>query len=417
MSTVFNVSARYALRSLLRNLGRTSLSILGVGLGVGFGLIALSFIGGADTMTINAAAGGGIGHLRLAPAGWIESQDVDLRLESGPEVLEAIRETPGVRVASPRARIGTLLGLGTRSAHVPLTGVDPTSEPGTLLYVRDIPEGRYLEPDDEGAIVIGRAIARRLDAALDDELVATALDDEGQMVSMLLTVVGIAETGVREVDATIAHVVLADVERLSGLDGFAEITIIADTVPAIDGLRDRLDAELAHGTDEMLTWADVAPGLKQNIESKTGFYNVAIVVILLVVLLGVASAQLTGVLERRKEFAVLAAVGMRRWQLIRVVLTEGFAIGLGAAFLALAWAGPICWRMATYGIDLSGAYDSEEGFAFGGVLIEPIIFSAFGGWVVGAALLMSLAATVLASIYPAWFAAKTDPATALRVDR
>lgn len=411
-----SVSGRYALRSLRRNLRRTMLSVVGVAIGVGLGLLAISLIRGADTLTINAAAAGGMGHLRITPAGWDESRDHDLRLESGAGLLAQVRGLEGVAAASPRARVGGLLGFGTRSAHVQLTGVDPTTEPDVLRYVRDVGEGRYLEEGERGTVVIGRSTAERLDAQLEDELVVTALDDEGQMQSLLLRVVGIVQTGSRDIDASIAHVPLADVEQLSGRDGFAEITIVLDHMSLIESTKERLEA-LPLGSDEVLTWGDVAPELKQNIESKSSFYDLAIAVILLVVLLGVASAQLTGVLERRKEFAVLAAVGMRSYHLIRIVITEGLAIGVGAAALALLWAGPIAYRMATEGIDLSSIWQTDEGIAFGGVLVEPVFYPSFGWWIAPVALALSLVATILASLYPAWFASKTDPALALRVDR
>lgn len=411
-----SVSGRYALRSLRRNLRRTLLSVIGVAIGVGLGLLAIAMIRGAGTMTINAAAGGGMGHLRVAPAGWADSRDSDLRLESGPALLEQIRAHEDVAVASPRARVGGLLGLGTRAVHAMLTGVDPETEPEALRYVREVAEGRYLAPDDRGAVVLGRTLAVRLDAELGDELVVTSLDASGEMQSLLLEIVGIVETGSRDIDASIAQVALADAEQLSGREGYAEITIVLDSMHDIERMQGELGA-LDHGTDEVLTWGEVAPELKQNIESKSAFYDLAIMVILLVVLLGVASAQLTGVLERRKEFAVLAAIGMRGWHLVRVVVTEGVAIGVAAALLSLAWAGPIVWRLATNGIDLSGVWQSEEGLAFGGVLIDPHFYPSFGWWIAPVAFALALTATLLASLYPAWFASKTDPALALRVDR
>jgi ABC-type lipoprotein release transport system permease subunit len=340
-----------------------------------------------------------------------------MRLASGwEELLADLRANEDIEVATPRARVGGLLGMGTRSAHVQLTGVDASAEQQALRYVRELPEGRYLEPGETGAIVIGRTIADRLRVELEDELVVTAVDDEGEMQSLLLLVVGIAETGSRPIDATIAHIALADVEQLSGREGAAEITILIDDVHAIDEQKLALSAQMADG-DEVLSWIDLSPELRQNLEGDGAFFNMAIGIILFVVLLGVASAQLTGVLERRKEFAVLAAVGMRGLQLVRVVVTEGLALGIGAALLALGWAGPLLWDWNTEGVDLSKLMDTEEGWAFGGVLLDPIFHPDFGLWMIPTAFGLALTATIVASLYPAWFASRTDPASALRVDR
>src|SRR5690606_7959924 len=190
-----SVSTRYASRSLRRNFRRTMLSVFGVAFGVGVGLLAIAFIRGQEAMMADAAAGGGVGHVRIAPAGWNERRADEMRLTEWREVLERARSMDGVAVATPRATVGGLLGLGTRSAHVRLTGVDARTEPRALRYVREVGEGRYLRPGERDAVVLGRAAADRLGAELEDELVATVVDRQGEMQSALLTVVGIVRTG------------------------------------------------------------------------------------------------------------------------------------------------------------------------------------------------------------------------------
>ncbi|MCA9605562.1 MAG: ABC transporter permease [Myxococcales bacterium] len=412
-----SVSVRYALRSLRRNVGRSLLSTIGVGFGVGIGLLALSWMEGEHTMTINAAAGGGIGHLRIAPGGWDAQRDDDLRLDDWAPLLEEVRGTEGVAVATPHSRLAGLLGLGTRSTYVELTGVDAATEPRATRYVRTLAEGRYLEPGERGAIVLGSKPARRLGAELGDELVVTSVDEQGEMSSTLLTLVGIAATGSDDIDATIAHIALEDVSQLSGRPGAAEITILGDDVYALDALEQRIAPEVP-ADDELLDWLEVSPELRNGLEADGAFFDMAVAIILLVVLLGVASAQLTGVLERRKEFAVLAAIGMRGWSLVKVVVVEGLVLGVASALAALAWAAPLAWKLNTGGVNLGALMGSEDsGYAFGGLLIDPMFYPGFGAWMVPYAFLLALIATIVASLYPAWFASRTDPAQALRVDR
>jgi ABC-type lipoprotein release transport system permease subunit len=419
---ISSVSTRYAARSLRRNLRRTLLSVVGIAFGVGVGLVAIGWIRGLETMFVDASAGGGIGHVRVVPAGWSERRDVELRLSDWREVLERARATEGVAVATPRARVGGLLGMGTRSAHVQLTGVDAATEPRALRYVREVGEGRYLRPGERGAIVLGRTIADRLGAELEDELVVTVVDREGEMQSALLLVVGIVRTGSRAIDSTVAQVALEDVEQLSGREGAAEITILLDDALAVEASRAAIAGAIAGGDiasgNEVLTWLEVAPDLSANLAQRSAFMTLAVFIILVVVLLGVASAQLTGVLERRKEFAVLAALGTRTAHLVRIVLTEGLILGLASGLAALAWAAPLLHRWSSEGLDLTAMMKSEDdAMAFGGVLIDPVFHPDFGARAVPAALGLSILATLAASLYPAWFASRTDPASALRVDR
>ena len=409
-----SVSNRFAARSLLRHVRRTSLSVLGVGIGAAIGLIGLSWVRGEEAMIVRAAAGSGVGHLRIVPAGWEESRDIDLRLQDWEGELAQVRQLPDVAVATPHARVRALLGFGTRTGHVELTGVDPATEQQALRLVRNVSEGRYLRVGDSGTVVIGRALATRLDAELDDELVATAVDHEGEMRSSLLVVVGIVETGSREIDAVTAHVPLADIEALSGLAGASDVTILVENHQRIADVHAALASSLPDG-DQVLTWAQVSPELLAGLEVDSVFMDLTVFIILLVVLLGVASAQLTGVLERRKEFAVLAALGMRGHQLVRAVVVEGVVLGLTGAAVALIIAVPVAYHLATEGLNFAEMV-GEDGLAMSGVLMDPIFYADFGWWLVPYAIALSLVATVIASLYPAWYAARTDPAQALRVE-
>lgn len=409
-------SLRYAWRSLARSGRRTFLSVVGLAFGVGIGLVALSWIGGLDRMSLDAVARGGVGHLRVEPEGWRERRDEAMRLAGDDALVAAIRSSEGVALAAPRAHVSALLGLGNRSAHVTLTGVDPTVEPRATRYVGEIAEGRYLTAGDRGSVVLGGALVERLRAEVGDELVVSVVDEAGELRSELLTIVGVVRTGSRTIDRSIAHVTLEDVGALSGRPGLGEIAILLDDPAELEARRAELTA-LAPG-DDVLSWLDVSDGLRMKIESSAVITDVAVGLILLVVLLGVASAQLTAVLERRKEFAMLAALGMRGGALVRVVITEGLLLGLAGALGALAWTAPILHRWATEGIDLFSMIPSTgDGLAFSGVLIDRFYYPSYGLWVLPTALGLSLLATVLASLYPAWFAARTDPAVALRVDR
>ncbi|MGE0786732.1 MAG: ABC transporter permease [Sandaracinaceae bacterium] len=410
------VSARYAGRSLLRSVRRTALSVAGIAFGVGVALFGLAWIRGEGDMMVRAAAGSGVGHMRVAPRGYLQTRDDDDRLPDGEALLERVRAIDGVEVATPHARMGALLGLGTNSVRAEILGVDARTEPRTLRFVRHLAEGRYLEPDERGAIVLGRTLVERLDAQLGDELVLMAVDERGEMQSQLVTLVGIATSGSRQIDAGIAQVSLADLAALSGRPGVAEITVIASDIRSIDRVRAAV-ARAVGGSADVLTWQEVAPALVAGVATDAAFMNVAAIIVFVVVLLGVASAQLTAVLERRKEIAVLAALGMGTGSLVRVVLTEGILLGVVGALAALAWAAPLIAYLSGAGVDLRAMFGEEQNMAVGGVLLDPVFYPANGAWIVPTALVLSILATTVASLYPAVFAARTDPASALRVDR
>lgn len=402
----------YALRSIRRNARRTLLSVVGIAIGVALMLVVESFNRGKMEVFTRVGAESGAGHLRVTPAGWSVKRDPRMRLADPERALREARALPGVAVAAPRVRAQALLAMGTHVVAVELVGVDPAAELRAWRYARKVTEGRWLREDDAGAIVIGKTIAEQLGVELEDELLATTVGRGGEVESAMLRIVGIVATGSEEVDLMISHAPLADVARLTAIPGLGEVTILLSDWRGYEAARLALKARLG-GTDEVLTWPELVPDLVGHAEQENQTTRVVTEIIMLVVLIGVASAQLASVLERRREFAVLSALGMGGGRLVRVVLAEGLALGLVGGLAGLALGGPLVWLLTTRGLDLSSMYGKS--MAFGGTVIDPIIYGAMGAWILPEAFFVAIVATVLASLYPAWFAARTDPAQALRV--
>ena len=402
----------YAVRSLGRNSRRTGLSIVGIGVGCALALFMESLNRGRDELFARMGAYAGAGHVRVVPPGWRERRDSRLRLAHWQRDLAAARQAPGVAAVTPRARAQALVAMGTHVVPVEIVGVDPDAEPGTYRFVQTITTGRYLQSTDSGSVVIGQALADRLVAGLDDEILATAVGKGGDIESMMLRIVGIVRTGSDDIDATICQVVLQDIERLTGLRGAGEVTLILQDWRTADATKAALSRAVGDG-GEVLTWGEISPEFKGHLEQDNAVSRLVSAIILLIVVLGVASAQLAAVLERRREFAVLSALGMRSRAIVAVLLEEAVVIGVGSAALGLALGLPFVWWLATSGIDLSRYMGAS--YSFQGVIIEPVIYGDLGSWTAWYVLTVAILVTVLASLYPAWFAARTNPADALRV--
>lgn len=408
---MISAPSKYAVRSLTRNRRRTWLSVIGIGIGCALALSMESMNRGREELFARMGAYAGSGHVRVVPRGWIERRDPRLRLADWRTDLQAVHRLPGVAAVTVRSRAQALVAMGTHVVPVEIVGVDPQSEPSTNRFVRTMSRGRYLQSSDKGAVVIGRAVADRLSADLDDEVLATSVGRSGDIESMMLRVVGIVSTGSEDLDATICQATLDDVQQLTGYDLAGEVTLILDDWRRTDAVKAALAPVVARG-DKVLTWGEIMPEFKGHMEQDNAASRLVSVIILLIVLLGVASAQLAAVLERRREFAVLSALGVHRRTIVAILLEEALAIGTAGGLLGLAIGLPFIWRFARSGIDLSSYMGGT--YSFQGVIIEPIIYGDFGWWAAWYVFTVAIVATVLASLYPAWFAARTDPADALR---
>lgn len=406
------VASRYAVRSVRRNARRTALSIVGIAIGCVLAVFMESINRGRGELFARVGASSGVGHLRIVPDGWLVRRDSRLRLAGAERAFAAVHAQPEIAVAAARTRAQVLLAVGTHVVPVEMTGVDPRVEPRTFRYVQQVQSGRYLRAGESGTLVVGKAIADRLSADVDDEVVATAVDTRGDIQSALFRIVGIVSTGSDEADETVCQAPGADVERLSGSPGVGEIGIVLADYRQVDAVRAALAPRLAPG-DRAVTMTELAPEIEGHFRQDAASARLVSFVILLIVILGVASAQLAAVLERRREFAVLSALGMTGGRMVQLVVQEALILGAAGAVLALAVGVPLVWRLASAGLDLRRYLGSA--YTFQGVLFDPVILGDFGLWIVPYIFLVAIGATMAASLYPAWYAARSDPAVALRV--
>jgi len=122
---------------------------------------------------------------------------------------------------------------------------------------------------------------------------------------------------------------------------------------------------------------------------------------ILVAFVGIFSAMMAVLLERKKEFAVLRALGLTQKQISQLILTESGMLGLLAALLAVPTGILMAWILT----------DVIQQRAFGWsmpfqVSLEPVLI----------AILLGVSAAVIASLYPAWTASRRNPAPLLRED-
>ena len=401
---------KIALRSLGRHPRRTLLSVLGIGVGVAVALFLNAFMLGESEMVVGGVVRTGIGHLHVAPESWAETRDRDLRLEEWESVLDAARSLDQVVAAAPRASTTALLGFGTKVAGVEMLGVDPSVEPKVNQLVQGLSRGRYLITADTTGAVIGAGVAERLDVGVGDALFATVVDSAGEIRYAMLTAVGIISTGSGELDATLCHVTLSAIERMTMRTGPSGIAVLLEDESQTNEVRRRL-MEVVSSGDTVLTWQEVAPTMSVGAAADRAFAALIGAVIVFVVVLGITSAQLTSVLERRREFAVLIALGMRDGLVVRLILVESAILGVLGAAAGLVIGAPFLYWAATVGLDFSEFVEGE--LSMDGMLFDPVIYAEVGMWIVPYAVVVALAATVIAALYPARTAATINPTTAL----
>ncbi len=233
------------------------------------------------------------------------------------------------------------------------------------------------------------------------------------MQSTLPRVSGIFRTGIQAIDAHIIQLPLPAAQALLGVpDRVTQVAVLlereGDSLMVARGLR----KQLAGVPVEVLPWRESMPRLAQLFLLDKAFNYVMNGVVLAMVGLGILNTILMRVLERRYEFGLCSALGLRPVQLAVMIIGESLALTAISLSLGLVLGLGVHHYFATSGLDLRWFFESSLPFA---LVFDPIIYSRLSlrriAWSVSIVFTM---ATVI-SLYPALKAARTELPGALKV--
>jgi ABC-type antimicrobial peptide transport system permease subunit len=139
---------------------------------------------------------------------------------------------------------------------------------------------------------------------------------------------------------------------------------------------------------------------------------VVIVIVFGAAAFGVLNTMMMSVFERTRELGVLRALGMRPLRLVVLIRVESVCLALLAASIGLVLGFALDAWIVTSGIDLSGSL--EEGYEFSGVVIDPVIKGVVRVRPIVQIVVAVFAVTIVASLWPAYRAARLRPVEAIR---
>lgn len=414
------MSLRIAWRNLWRNTRRTALTSGGVAFAVFLVTAAMSLqLGSYRTMT-ETATGLLAGHLQIQHADYRDSQRLEDALPQAAALLVKTGTVPGIAAASARVETFALASVGERSFGTQIIGLDAAADRQVVDLHERIVAGRHIESAEDA--VLGTVLARNLGVKVGDEVVLLGSARQGGVAVLVVTVTGLFQSGMVELDRSLLLADLAAVQDAFDLAdrahrivvrttdlGEAEITAAAvrRALPA------RWPDSAADGAVPLriLTWRDVLPELNQAIEidrlSAVLFYWL----VMILVAFSVVNTFIMTVFERRREFGMLLAIGMRPGRIILMLQWEAlFMWGLGIA-AGLLLAGALVAWLADTGIYLGADMERLASQMYMPARLYPV----FAWEALLTAPLVMLAGTQLAALLPSLRIRRIRPVDALRV--
>lgn len=408
---------RIGWRNLGRNRRRTLITAAGLAIGYLAVVVMVGLMEGITAEMIENGTGLLTGQLQVHDPAYLPERSIYETIggDVGADVerlVEAVADDPAVEAAAPRVYAGGLVSSGTSTVAASLMGVDPDREIGVSRILRSRTSGAV--PSETNEIFIGAEMARRLEVAVGDELVLVAPAADGSMGNDLFAVVGIYETGMAELDNAYAILPIGSLQRLVALppDRVHEIAASTTDPWLAEAAADRLSSALGGSNLSLAieSWTELRPEMLDYARLMDSWNWVMIVIVFGIALFGVANTMLMATFERRRELAVMLALGTTPPNIVRMVLYEALALGLISLAAGAIVTVPVLVWFHNAPPDLSWLYGD---FTVVGALVRPVLRVEYppelAAWT-GVALLLTV---VLAALYPAAKAARLPPADIL----
>jgi len=413
MSTTLTLAAR----NLTRYRRRTLLTALLITLGVVALLLFVAAAGSFKQTMVGSITDSMLGHLQVHRKGYTASMDnLPLTMSLQPRTVglieDALKAEPAVAAYSKRVKLGAMFSNFEQNSSIRLNGIDAAAEDAAVPALRQrISAGDKTGPlVQRGQVLVPALLAKGMKVNVGDAVVLVATNAQGSVNGKTFTVGGILE-GITGPGGRDGYIDIQDARELLRMDK-EEVMEVAVRLKSIDALptvstrlREVLDTTIRNKEDkpatELHTWADLSPfaNIVKMIDMMTFFIRVMLVAIVLV---SVMNVMLMAVYERIREIGTLAAIGTQPRKLMAIFLSEGLLLGLAGALAGVALSYAVVGALNVWPVVF--AFGREQ------ITLHPTLAVAE---VLGV-LVLAVLVSGLASLQPAWRAARMDPIQALR---
>lgn len=323
-----NTLLKISWRNLWRNKRRTLITTASVFLAVFLALFMRSMQIGSYEVMINSAVTE-VGHLQVHDSGYWESKSINDSFEFTKALKNKVKSFENVKAVTPKLETFALGSYGENTKGFMLQGIVPSIEDPRKKISNKLIEGRFLTEHDDG-IVLAEGLANFFKIGINDTLVLIGQGYQGISAVGIFPVVGIVKYPIPKLNNLIAYMSLSKVqETFSPYHPGLISGLVIDLHD--DGDLEADAAELNHligGDYEVMSWEKMLPEIVQQIDGDNVGGIIMLAILYLIVAFGILGTVLMMTMERRKEFAIMVAVGMHRFKLAVVVFIETIFIGL-----------------------------------------------------------------------------------------
>jgi ABC-type lipoprotein release transport system permease subunit len=371
--TAFNgLFLRLAWRNLWRNKKRTLIACASIFFAVFLSALVSSTQVGQNELLINTTVGFSTGHIEIHGQNYWEKRSLDQSMMLDSSLLTRARLLPHVMQVVPRFETVSLIAHGLVTKVAPVLGVDPVAENGMSGLGKRVVRGTPLAQWHEG-VILAAGLAHMLGADVGDSVVIYGQGYQGVTAAGVITVASIVHFPIPDLDNTMVYLPLGDAQALYAAPGrVTAVAVLLDSDDATDEIAEELHGMGRNGV-EIMTWREMMPELVQAITANNAGTVIMLLILYVVIGFGIFGTVMMMTSERRREFGISIALGMKRWRLMFVSVLEALMVSLLGAAGGIIASIPVVLYLYRFPIQLGGDY-AKTMLAYG---LEPILpFSA-----------------------------------------
>ncbi len=402
---------KYAFKNLFRQKRRTLLTSVVIMVSVGSMLFMFAYLNGVLNSIIEDSVKL-TGHVNIQhPEYKIKERMISLSVpvDGYAELKTNLSDIEGLAAISGRIKFGGLIDFNENNEPSLGMGIDIEGEKSILQIQKMIVEGTYFSGAPE-EMILGSDIAIKLGIKTGDVVTIISSTAYGSMAAGNYKVIGIANM-VLGMFNKMFFIPLDNAQYLLDMeDQVTEFVGFCDEISSAEiAKQDILDRNLA-GDYEIITW-DEQPFLKAYLPMVDAMYIIMVGLFGMVASFSIINTMLMSVLERTREIGVMTAFGMRKSIIVKLFLFEAGVLGFVGGLLGLAFGGSSGYYLETHGLTFSEKL--ADGFP---IAIRTTLYADVEWYHLVISLILGIIISMIASLIPAYKAARTEPTKALRTN-
>src|SRR5215470_10149890 len=385
-----------------------AISFLSLMIGVAALIIVMAVMNGFRKELLDKILGLN-GHMLIQP--------IDSALTDWEPVATRVSQVPGVRLAEPVVQGQALASSPFNASGVLVRGVRVADHAKLGSIANNIRQGSLDGFDRSQGIVIGTRLANQLSLQVGDNL--TLVSPRGAVTPMGITprikpyrVAAIVEIGMSAYDAGFVFMPLPEAQAYFNRAGdVTAIEVFVDNPDRIDSFKKPI-ADAAQRPIYMIDWRRHNATFFGALQVERNVMFIVVTLIVLVAALSILSALIMLVKDKTQNIAILRTIGASQGAVMRIFLITGTAIGVIGTMTGFVVGTVFCLNIERLRQFLSWLTSTD--------LFPPELYflsqlpAEMDVRETTAVVVLALALSFLATLYPSWRAARLDPVEALR---